>query len=228
MTEAQWIAIALTFKLSATVTFLLLIISTPLAYWLARTHNPLKPFINAIFALPLVLPPTVIGFYLLIAFGPNGFIGQITEQFGLGTWLFSFTGLVIASCIYSLPFVLQPIQNSIAALGNNPFELASVMHLSTLKTFIKIVVPQAKLGFLTAAILGFAHTVGEFGLVLIIGGNIPGQTQLVSLLIFEHIEALEYEQAHFLSLFMLIFSFIILFALYLFNQQKNMVWGGVK
>ncbi|MCJ8314008.1 MAG: molybdate ABC transporter permease subunit [Saccharospirillaceae bacterium] len=228
MSEHQWTAILLTFKLAITVTFILLIICTPLAYWLARTKNKFKPVLNAIFALPLVLPPTVIGFYLLVAFGPNGLIGQTNQSLGLSSLLFSFKGLVIASCVYSLPFVLQPIQNSIASIGKSTFELASVSGLSPLNTFFKVVVPQAKLGFITACVLGFAHTVGEFGLVLIIGGNIPGQTQLVSLLIFEHIEALEYTQAHKLSLFMLIFSFVILFVLYWFNQRKNVNWGNVK
>jgi len=218
MTEQQWLAILLTFKLSAVVTIILLCVCTPLAYWLARTKNKTKPFLNAVFALPLVLPPTVIGFYLLIAFSPTGLIGRAT---GGESLLFSFNGLVVASCFYSLPFVLQPIQNAIASLGDEPFELASVSQISPLRAFIRIIVPQAKLGFLTATVLGFAHTVGEFGLVLIIGGNIPGETQLVSLLIFEHIEALEYKQAHQLSVVMLSFSFVILLALYLFNQKTS-------
>jgi len=228
MSEHQWMAILLTFKLALFVTCILLVICTPLAYWLARTENKLKPLLNAIFALPLVLPPTVIGFYLLIAFGPNGLIGQTNQALGFSSLLFSFKGLVVASCIYSLPFVLQPIQNSIASVGKSTFELASVSQISPINTFFKIVLPQAKSGFLTAIVLGFAHTVGEFGLILIIGGNIPGQTQLVSLLIFENIEALEYSQAHQLSFIMLIFSFIILFALYWFNQRKNVSWGNTK
>lgn len=228
MSEQQWMAILLTFKLAITVTVILMIICTPLAYWLARTENRFKALFNAIFALPLVLPPTVIGFYLLIAFGPNGIIGQTNHTLGFSSLLFSFKGLVVASCIYSLPFVLQPIQTSIASLGQSTFDLANVSGLSPLKTFFKVVLPQAKLGFLTAIVLGFAHTVGEFGLVLIIGGNIPGQTQLVSLLIFENIEALEYTQAHHLSLIMLVFSFVILFALYWFNQRRNVSWGNIK
>jgi molybdate transport system permease protein len=190
---------------------------------LTTTQSKLKPVIAAIVALPLVLPPTVIGFYLLIAMGPNGPVGELTQFLGIGTLPFTFTGLVIASVIYSFPFVVQPIQNSLEALGKRPLEVAATLGASRLDTFFTVVLPLAKPGFITATILGFAHTVGEFGVILMIGGNIPGETQVISVLIYEHVESLQYAQAHSLSAAMIIFSFIVLLLLYGFNQKQKAI-----
>ena len=222
--EADLTAIWLTLKLASTVTLLLLIIGTPIAWWLARTRSWLKGPISAVVALPIVLPPTVLGFYLLIAMGPNGFIGQFTQQLGLGTLAFTFWGLVLGSVFYSLPFVVQPIQNAIEAIGERPLEVAATLRAGPWDRFFSVVLPLAKPGFISAAILGFAHTVGEFGVVLMIGGNIPGQTRVVSVQIYDHVEALEYGQAHALAATMLLFSFIVLLCLYVF-QRKNPFWG---
>ena len=207
-------AILLTLELASLTTVLLLIIGTPIALWLARTDSWLKRPVGAIVALPLVLPPTVIGFYLLVSMGPNGFFGQLTQSLGLGTFTFTFTGLVIGSIFYSLPFVVQPIQNAFEAIGPRPLEVAATLRASPWDCFLTVVVPQARPGFLTAAVLGFAHTLGEFGVVLMIGGNIPDQTRVVSIQIFNHVEAQEYAQAHWLAGGMLLFSFLILLALH--------------
>lgn len=214
LSESDLLAIWLTLKLATVVTVLLLLISTPIAWWLARTQSWLKGPIGALVALPLVLPPTVLGFYLLMLLGPDGPIGQLTTAMGIGTLPFSFTGLVIASLFYSLPFVVQPIQNAMEAIGNRPLEAAAVLGASPRDTFFSVVLPIAKPGFITAAILGFAHTVGEFGVVLMIGGNIPGETQVISVQIYEHVEALDYQQAHVLSAGMILFSFIVLLSIY--------------
>ena len=219
--EAIW----LTFKVATTVTVILLLIGTPIAWWLARTRSRLKGPVGAIIALPLVLPPTVLGFYLLIAMGPNGFIGQLTQELGIGTLPFTFWGLIVASVFYSLPFVVQPIQNAIEAIGERPLEVAATLRAGSWDRFFTIVLPLAKPGFITAAILGFTHTVGEFGVVLMIGGNIPGQTRVVSVQIYDHVEALEYDQAHKLAAIMVIFSFLVLLGLYSF-QRKNTLWGA--
>lgn len=222
LTSEDWQAIFLTFRLATLVTLILLVIATPVAWWLTTTRSKLKPVIGAIVALPLVLPPTVIGFYLLIAMGPNGPVGELTQSMGIGTLPFTFSGLVIASVIYSFPFVVQPIQNSLEALGKRPIEVAATLRASRFDTFFTVILPLAKPGFITATILGFAHTVGEFGVILMIGGNIPGETQVISVLIYEHVESLQYAQAHSLSAAMIIFSFIVLLLLYGFNQkQKN-------
>lgn len=218
--EADLTAIWLTLKLATTVTILLLIIGTPIAWWLARTRSWLKGPVSAVVALPLVLPPTVLGFYLLVAMGPNGFIGQVTHQLGIGTLAFTFWGLVLASVFYSLPFVVQPIQNAMQALGERPLEVAATLRARPWDRFFTVVVPMAKPGFITATILGFAHTVGEFGVVLMIGGNIPGQTRVVSVQIYDYVEALEYAQAHVLAGSMVVFSFLVLLGLYGF-QKKN-------
>lgn len=223
LTAEDWQAILLTLRLATLVTLILLVIATPVAWWLTTTKSKLKPVISAIVALPLVLPPTVIGFYLLIAMGPNGPVGEFTQSIGLGTLPFTFTGLVIASVIYSFPFVVQPIQNSLEALGRRPLEVAATLGASRLDTFFTVILPLAKPGFITASILGFAHTVGEFGVILMIGGNIPGETQVISVLIYEHVESLEYAQAHSLSAGMIIFSFIVLLLLYGFNQKQKTV-----
>ena len=189
-------AIWLTFKLASVTTLILLLIGTPIAWWLARTPSRMKGPIGAVVALPLVLPPTVLGFYLLVAMGPNGFIGQFTQSLGLGTLPFTFAGLVVGSVFYSLPFVVQPLQNAFEAIGERPLEAAATLRAGPWDTFFSVVLPLARPGFITASILGFAHTVGEFGVVLMIGGNIPGQTRVVSVQIYDHVEAMEYAQAH--------------------------------
>ncbi|WP_447759980.1 molybdate ABC transporter permease subunit [Pseudomonas moraviensis] len=214
LTSADFAAIWLTLKLASLTTVILLVIGTPIALWLSRTSSWLRGPIGAIVALPLVLPPTVIGFYLLLALGPHGFLGQLTQWLGLGTLTFSFTGLVIGSAIYSLPFVVQPLQNAFSAIGTRPLEVAATLRANPWDTFFSVILPLARPGFITAAILGFAHTVGEFGVVLMIGGNIPDKTRVVSVQIYDHVEALEYAQAHWLSGAMLVFSFLVLLALY--------------
>ena len=219
--EADFSAIWLTLRLASTVTLLLLLIGTPIAWWLAQTTSKLKGPIAAIVALPLVLPPVVLGFYLLIAMGPNGPIGQFTQSLGLGTLPFTFWGLVVASVIYSMPFVVQPIQNAIEAIGERPLEVAATLRAGPLDRFFNVVIPLAKPGFITASILGFAHTVGEFGVVLMIGGNIPGETQVVSMQLYDHVEALQYGQAHWLAGALLAFSFLVLVALYTFNPNAS-------
>lgn len=223
LSEADLGAIWLTLRLATTVTVLLLILGTPLALWLARTRSIFKGPVSALVALPLVLPPTVLGFYLLVFMGPNGPLGKFTEALGLGTLPFTFWGLVIASLLYSLPFVVQPIQNAIEAQGPRPAEVAATLRASPWDTFWHVTLPLAKPGILTAAVLGFAHTVGEFGVVLMIGGNIPGETRVVSVQIYDHVEALQYTQAHWLSATMIVFSFSALLLLYLLQQRKSAV-----
>ena len=214
-------AITLTLKLAGLTTLILLLLGTPLAWWLARTRSPFKPAVSALVALPIVLPPTVIGFYLLVSLGPNGPLGQLTQSLGLGTLPFTFAGLVVGSVFYSLPFVVQPIQNAFEAIGERPLEVAATLRASPLDTFFSVVLPLAKPGYLTATVMGFAHTVGEFGVVLMIGGNIPGKTRVVSVQIYDHVEALEYAQAHWLAGGMLVFSFLVLLALYAFNGRRQ-------
>lgn len=209
----------MTVKLATTATVLLLLLGTPLAWWLANTASRWKAPLEALVAMPLVLPPSVLGFYLLVAMGPQGPIGYLTQTMGWGVLPFTFAGLVVASVIYSLPFVVQPIQNAFATIGTELLEAASTLHASPWDQFISVVLPLARPGFITAAVLGFAHTVGEFGVVLMIGGNIPGQTRVVSVEIYDHVEALEYAQAHQLSLILLIFSFVTLFLLYALNRR---------
>jgi molybdate transport system permease protein len=217
LTPADLGAIWLTLKLAGVTTLLLLLIGTPIAWWLARTRSVWKGPVGAVVALPIVLPPTVIGFYLLLLLGPNGPVGRFTEWAGIGLLPFSFGGLVVASVFYSMPFVVQPIQNAFEAIGERPLEAAATLRASPLDAFFSVAVPLAKPGFLTATILGFAHTVGEFGVVLMIGGNIPDKTRVVSVLIYDHVEALEYAQAHVLAGGMVVFSFIVLLALYMLN-----------
>ncbi len=221
MYSADIAAVWLTLKLATVVTALLLVIGTPVAWWLARTQSAFKGAIGAIVALPLVLPPTVLGFYMLVAMGPKGPIGQFTEALGLGLLPFTFPGLVIASVFYSLPFVVQPIQNAFEAMGDWPLEVAATLRASPWDAFWSVAVPLAKPGFLSGAILGFAHTVGEFGIVLMIGGNIPDKTRVVSVQIYDHVEALEYTQAHWLAGGMVLFSFIVLMTLYTFNPARR-------
>jgi molybdate transport system permease protein len=209
----------LTLQLAFTVTLLLLALGTPLAWWLARTRSRLRHVVGAIVALPLVLPPTVLGFYLLLALGPNGWIGQLTEALGLGLLPFTFAGLVLASSLYSLPFVVQPLQNAFDAIGERPLEAAATLRAGPWDRFWSVAVPLARPGFLSAAVLGFAHTVGEFGIVLMIGGNIPGKTRTLAVQIYDHVEALEYAQAHWLAGGMVAFSFLVLLALYALYPQ---------
>ena len=214
-------AIGLTIKLASLTTLILLLIGTPIAWWLARSTSWWRGPVGAVVALPLVLPPTVIGFYLLLLLGPHGFVGQATQALGLGTVVFSFSGLVIGSVIYSMPFVVQPLQNAFSAIGDRPLEVAATLRASPWDCFFSVVVPLAKPGFITASILGFAHTVGEFGVVLMIGGNIPEKTRVVSVQIFDHVEAMEYAQAHWLAGAMVVFSFLVLLALYRSRQGKT-------
>ncbi|MDR2306618.1 MAG: molybdate ABC transporter permease subunit [Paucimonas sp.] len=213
-------AIWLTLKLASLTTAILLVVGTPIAWWLARTRSWLRGPIGAVVALPLVLPPTVIGFYLLLLLGPHGWVGQATQALGLGSVVFSFAGLVIGSVVYSMPFVVQPLQNAFGAIGQRPLEVAATLRASPWDTFIHVVLPLARPGFITASILGFAHTVGEFGVVLMIGGNIPDKTRVVSVQIFDHVEAMEYTQAHWLAGAMLVFSFLVLLMLYAGRRGK--------
>jgi molybdate transport system permease protein len=217
---ADFAAIALTLKLATATTLVLLIIGTPLAWWLSRTRSRAKPLVGAVVALPLVLPPTVIGFYLLVAMGPQGWIGHLTQTLGLGTLPFTFGGLVVASVLYSLPFVVQPLHNAFDTVGERVLEAAATLRAGPWDSFFTVAVPLARPGFITASILGFAHTVGEFGVVLMIGGNIPEKTRVVSVQIYDHVEALEYGQAHWLSGGMVFFSFIVLVLLYSHNRRK--------
>ena len=213
-------AIGLTLRLASLTTLLLLLVATPLAWWLAHTPSRWRAPIGAVVALPLVLPPTVLGFYLLLTFGPQGVGGQLTQALGLGTLPFTFTGLLLGSVIYSLPFAVQPIQHAFEAMGPRPMEVAASLRASPLDAFFTVALPLAKPGFITAAILSFAHTVGEFGVVLMMGGNIPGQTRVVSTQIYGHVEAMEYAQAHWLAGAMVLFAFAVLLALGLLKRRN--------
>ena len=220
MSPSDVAAIWLTLKLAGLTTLLLLLLGTPVAWWLARTRSWWKGPVGAVVTLPLVLPPAVLGFYLLVLLGPDGPGGQLTQALGLGLLPFTFAGLVVASMIYSLPFVVQPLQQAFEAVGEQPLEAAATLRASPLDAFFSVVVPLARPGFITAAILGFAHTVGEFGVVLMIGGNIPGKTQVLSMAIYNHVEALEYGQAHWLAGGMLAFSFVVLLWLNVFKPGR--------
>jgi molybdate transport system permease protein len=214
LTPADLDTLWLTFQVASIATALMLLFGTPLAWWLARTNSSWKGIINAVVAMPLVLPPTVLGFYLLVLMGPAGAVGQLTSWIGLGTLPFTFPGVVIASVLYSMPFVVQPLQAAFTTIGEQPLEAAATLRASPLDTFFSVVIPLAKPGFLTATILGFAHTVGEFGVVLMVGGNIPDKTRVVSVQIYNHVEAMEYGEAHWLAGCLLAFSFIVLLLLY--------------
>ena len=220
---ATWRAIQLTLGLASLTTLILLVLATPLAWWLARTHSAWRTPVAAIVALPLVLPPTVLGFYLLVALGPNGPLGQLTLFMGWGTLPFTFAGLLLGSVIYSLPFAVQPIQHAFEAIGKRPLEVAATLRARPVDAFFSVALPLARPGFLTAAILSFAHTIGEFGVVLMIGGNIPQQTRVVSTQIYGHVEALEYAQAHWLSAGMVVFSFVVLLSLSLLSRRSSRV-----
>ena len=221
MGEAALTAVWLTLKLAGLTTAILLLIGTPIAWWLANTRSWWKGPVGAAVALPIVLPPTVLGFYLLVAMGPEGPVGRLTSALGWGLLPFSFAGLVVASVFYSLPFVVQPIQNAFEAIGERPSEVAATLRATPLDTFFSILLPLAKPGYLTATVMGFAHTVGEFGVVLMIGGNIPAQTRVVSVQIFDHVEAMEYGEAHWLSAVMVAFCFLVLLALYTLNPTRR-------
>lgn len=214
-------AIWLTVRLATLTTLLLLLIATPLAWWLARTGSRWRAPINALVTLPLVLPPSVLGFYLLLAMGPHGPLGRLTQALGWGLLSFSFTGLLIGSVIFSLPFAVQPLQHAFEAQGQRPMEVAATLRARPLDAFFTVALPQARTGLVTAAILSFAHTVGEFGVVLMIGGNIPGQTRVVSTQLYGHVEAMEYAQAHWLAGAMVLFSFVVLLSLALLKRQRG-------
>ena len=214
-------AIWLTVRLAGIVTLILLLLGTPVAWWLARSKAWWKGPVGAVVALPLVLPPSVLGFYLLLAMGPNGPVGQLTQAAGIGLLPFTFWGLVVGSVFYSLPFMVQPLQTAFEAMGERPLEVAATLRASPLDAFFTVAVPLALPGFLTATILTFAHTVGEFGVVLMIGGNLPGVTRVASVQIYDHVEAMEYMDAHRLSAVMLVFSFLVLLAMYAWRPKPK-------
>jgi molybdate transport system permease protein len=215
MTELDLSALWVTLRLATMTVIVLLIVGTPLAWWLAHTGSKVRPIVEALVALPLVLPPTVLGFYILITLGPHGPLGQLANV----NLAFTFTGLVIASVFYSMPFVIQPLQGAFEAAGKAPLEAAWSLRASKVDAFLTVISPMALRGYISAIVLGFAHTVGEFGVVLMVGGSIPGQTRVLSTTIFEHVEVMEYGQAHALSAFMLVFSFLVLLGVYVANRR---------
>ena len=223
LSPADLAALAVTLRLAVVSTTILLILGTPLAWWLAHTRWRLKFLLEAVIALPLVLPPTVLGFYLLVALGPRGPVGQLMESLGGRPLAFTFTGLVIGSVFYSMPFVVQPLQDAFSAVGRRPLEVAATLRASPLDRFFTVALPLARPGVITAAVLGFAHTLGEFGVVLMIGGNIPGETQVLSIAIYDHVEAMEYTNAHWLSAGLLLLSFAMLVTVYALNRRFRVV-----
>ena len=223
MSPDAWQAIALTLKLAAFTTIILLIVATPLAWWLSQPRSKWRAPISALVTLPLVLPPTVLGFYLLMLLGPQGWVGRLTEALGVGLLSFSFTGILLGSIVFSLPFSVQPIQYAFEAIGRRPLDVAATLRASPLDSFFSVALPLAKPGLFTATVLTFAHTVGEFGVVLMIGGNIPGETRVVSTQIFGHVEAMEYSQAHWLAAGMVVFSFAVLLCLSLLKKRSDRV-----
>jgi molybdate transport system permease protein len=218
---SAWPALLLTLRLAAVTTVLLLLLGAPLAWWLARTSSRWREPVAALVTLPLVLPPSVLGFYLLVMLGPQGPLGQLTQALGWGTLSFSFTGLVLGSMVYSLPFAVQPLQAAFADMGPRPMEVAMSLGAKPLDAFLTVALPQARHALLTAAVLSFAHTLGEFGVVLMIGGNIPGQTQVLSTLIYGHVEAMEYGQAHVLAGGMAVFAFAALLGLAALKRRQE-------
>lgn len=214
-----WSPVRLTLALASITTLVLLVIGTPIAWWLARSRSAWKEVIATVVALPLVLPPTVLGFYLLIALGPDGPGGWVAGLFGGRSLAFSFEGLVIGSVLYSMPFVVQPIRNAFEALGDRPLEVASTLRASPWNAFWTVAIPLARPGFLTGTVLGFAHTVGEFGVVLMIGGNIPGETRVLSVAVYDHVESLQWTHAHVLAGGMLAFSFAVILAMFLVEKR---------
>ena len=221
LAEQDLTALWVTLKLASISTLILIVIGTPVAWWLARSRWRYKAVVEAVIALPLILPPTVLGFYLLLALGPDGPIGKIVDFFGGSPLAFSFSGLVIGSVFYSLPFVVQPIQNGFSSLGQRPLEVAATLGASPIDQFFTVAIPMAKSSFITAGVLGFAHTLGEFGVVLMIGGNIPGSTQVASIAIYDHVETLEYAQAHTLAGCLLLLSFVMLLVVYGANRRYS-------
>ena len=223
LNEYDLAALLVTIKLASITTVILILVGTPIAWWLSQTRFKFKAVIEAIIALPLILPPTVLGFYLLMTLGTNGPIGNFLESLGGSSIAFTFTGLVVGSVIYSLPFVVQPLQNSFGSIGKQPMEVAATLGASKLDRFFTVAVPLARSGFITASVLGFAHTVGEFGVVLMIGGNIPGETGVLSIAIYDHVEAMEYGQAHILAGGLLVLSFVMLLVVYIFNHRFSIM-----
>ena len=223
LNQDAWDAVALTLQLAASATAVLLVLATPLAWWLSQTRSGWRAPIGALVTLPLVLPPSVLGFYLLVAMGPHGPLGQVTQALGWGVLSFTFTGLLIGSVIFSLPFAVQPMQNAFESMGARPMEVAFTLRASPADAFFSVALPLARSGLVTAAILTFAHTVGEFGVVLMIGGNIPGKTRVVSTQIYGHVEAMEYAQAHWLAGGMVAFSFAVLLALSMVRKRARQV-----
>ncbi|MBS7327399.1 MAG: molybdate ABC transporter permease subunit [Oxalobacter sp.] len=217
----DWSAVILTLKLATLTTLILLVVSTPLAWHLAHTRRWWRGPVNAVVNLPFVLPPTVLGFYLLVLMGPKGPIGQLCDAIGIPRLPFTFYGLLVASVIYSLPFVVQPLQNAFQAIGRGPLEAAATLRATPWDTFFSVIVPMAKSSYITAVVMGFAHTVGEFGVVMMIGGDIPDETRVLSVTIYDHVESLEFTQAHYLSAGLLAFSFVVLLLLYLFNPNRR-------
>ncbi|MDC1220470.1 molybdate ABC transporter permease subunit [Candidatus Thioglobus sp.] len=223
LNEYDLSALLVTIKLASLTTVILILVGTPIAWWLSQTRFKFKAVIEAIIALPLILPPTVLGFYLLMTLGTNGQVGGLLESLGGSSIAFTFTGLVVGSVIYSLPFVVQPLQNSFGSIGKQPMEVAATLGASKLDRFFTVAVPLARSGFITASVLGFAHTVGEFGVVLMIGGNIPGETGVLSIAIYDHVEAMEYGQAHILAGGLLVLSFVMLLVVYIFNRRFSIM-----
>ena len=217
----DWQPVWLTLQLATLTTLILLLVGTPLAWWLSQTRCFCRDWVGAIVALPLVLPPTVLGFYLLLLLGPQGIIGGAMQDLGLDTLPFTFPGLVVGSVLYSLPFVVQPVRNAFEAMGRRPMEVAATLRAGPLDAFLSVALPLALPGFLTGAVLGFAHTVGEFGVVLMIGGNIPGETKVLSVAIYDHVETLEWSQAHWLAGGMLAFSFLVVAAMYRLERHMR-------
>lgn len=226
MTPADWTAVRLTAALASVTTLLLLLVGTPLAWALARSRSPLKPLWSALVAMPLVLPPSVLGFYLLLLMGPQGPVGRFTDWLGAGRLPFSFGGLVVASVLYSMPFVVQPLQQAFEAIPERLLEAAATLRAGPLDRFFSVVLPLARPGLITASVLGFAHTVGEFGVVLMIGGNIPGATRVLSVAIYDHVEAAEYADAHRLSITMVAFALLVLVTLYAVNRPRRGAAGS--
>jgi len=221
MSAADWTAIRLTATLAAVTTALLLLVGTPLAWWLARTGSRLKPLVGALVTLPLVLPPTVLGFYLLLLMGPQGAVGQMTEALGLGRLPFTFGGLVVASVLYAMPFVVQPLQQAFEAIPEALLEAAATLRAGPWDRFASVALPLARPGLLTGAVLGFAHTVGEFGVVLMIGGNIPGATRVLSVAVYDHVEATEFAEAHQLAAGLVAFALVVLVTLYAIQRPAR-------